>query len=30
VVLQLLIHWNPWLLTGWVIFPLWLKLRRRS
>ena len=31
VVLQLLVRWNPWLLVfGLLIFPIWVKLRRRS
>ena len=31
VTLLLLVHWNPWLLVfGWVVFPIWVKLRQRS
>jgi len=31
VALQLLVRWNPWLLVfGLLIFPIWVKLRRRS
>jgi hypothetical protein len=29
--IQVLVHWNPWLLGfAWLVFPLWLRVRRRS
>jgi hypothetical protein len=29
--IQVLVHWNPWLMIfAWLVFPLWIRLRRRS